>query len=304
MTVEMAASEDLSKLQESAREYPRRTIRIALAQMDVVLEDVEKTTVKVCEWISDAASKGADVVLFPEFVLAASYYGLSSRGLANKVAETIPGPATDRIAAKAKEHAIDVIVGMAERSALDIIYDSSVYIDKHGKVLGVYRKTHVATPTEFAFGLGTSFPIITTDYGRVALLICYDMEFPETARLVSLRGAEIIFHMVANWSTIPFNIGDRLAEIAFRSCALENLIPVATCDRVGYDPDLRADFIGKSSIINALGDAVAKGGGKEEMIIGEIDLSEAHRIRDYIPYFRDRKPHLYGDLVKPVDSSA
>jgi 5-aminopentanamidase len=292
---------DLSKVPESARKYPERRIRIAIAQIDVVPEDVEKTVTKVCDWIGRAASTGARVVLFPEFILSASYYALSSRGLAAKVAETIPGPSIERVAASAREYGIDVIVGIAERSPLGVPYDSSVYIDNRGNVLGTYRKTHIAEATEFAFASGSSFPIVSTDYGRVALLICYDLEFPETARLVTLKGAEIIFHMVANWSTIPFDFGDRLADFVFRSRAMENMIPIATCNRVGYDSDLQARLIGKSSLINAMGDIVSRGGDKEELIVGEIDLSEAYRVRDYIPYLKDRKPALYRELVRPMD---
>ena len=300
--VGLCAPKDLSAEEDFTKLYPKRKIKIAVAQIDVVPDNVEETVSKVCHWIVEASSKGADVVLFPEFVLSASYYALSNRGLAPKVAEAIPGPSTLQVAAKAREAQIDVIVGLCERTERGLIYDSAVYIDKRGEFLGVYRKTHVATPTEHLFASGTTFPIIKTEYGNVGILICYDLEFPETARILSLKGADIIYHLVANWSTIPFDISNRLADLVFRARALENLIPIVTCNRVGWDQDLGAHFIGKSSIINALGEQIAKAGKEEEIITADIDLSEGHRIRELYPFFRYRKPDLYQDLCKPSDA--
>ncbi|HET8526682.1 MAG TPA: nitrilase-related carbon-nitrogen hydrolase, partial [Actinomycetota bacterium] len=174
-----------------------REVRVAAVQIGVVLEDQEATTEKVCSWFDDAVGEGADVVLFPELILAAGYsLGENFR----KVAETPDGPNMRRFRDRARLHGVNGIVGFAEPGSGGRIHNSAAFIDRRGEVVSVYRKSHLFVATESFFAPGSQLPVFDTDVGRVALPICYDLEFPEPARVLGLQGAEVLFTMTAHWS--------------------------------------------------------------------------------------------------------
>lgn len=275
--------------------FTKRKVKIACVQMDVVYGDLKSTLSEVCEWIEKAAAEGADVVLFPELILSAGY-ALGERY--RKVAETVPGPSIEAVARKAGENKIYVIVGLAEKSANDILYDSAVLIDRQGKILGTYRKSHLYPPTESIFSRGEELPVYQTDFGTVGLLICYDLEFPETARILALKGAEVIFHLVADWPQGVPGLPERVFELSFRARALENRIVLAICNRVGDDPDLKSYFYGLSRIIGTQGEIIASVDQGEKMFLAEVDLEQAHRERETYNYFHNRRPELYNALLE------
>ena len=275
--------------------FTKRKVKIACVQMDVVYGDLKSTLSKVCEWIEKAAAEGADVVLFPELILSAGY-ALGERY--RKVAEMVPGPSIEAVARKAGENKIYVIVGLAEKSANDVLYDSAVLIDRQGKILGTYRKSHLYPPTESIFSRGEELPVYQTDFGTVGLLICYDLEFPETARILALKGAEVIFHLVADWPQGVPGLPERVFELSFRARALENRIVLAICNRVGDDPDLKSYFYGLSRIIGTQGEIIASVDQGEKMFLAEVDLEQAHRERETYNYFHNRRPELYQVLLE------
>lgn len=282
----------------------KRIVKVASVQLDVVYGNVAASVSKVCRWIDKAAEENVDIVLFPEFILSGAYYGLCSKSLAYKIAEPIPGPSTNKIGKKAKEHKINIIVGIAERGRLGVIYDSAVLFGRDGGVLGVYRKTHLYPPTEYVYAPGSMLPVFQTDLGKIGILICYDLEFPEPARVLALQGAEIIFHLVANWPQSVPSPPSRIYETSFASRAVENRIPIVISNRVGFDPDLKSSFNGLSRIIGPFGDMLAVASAdKEEMITTTLDLDKIQKDRgcDVHNIFRDRKPHLYGLICKPID---
>jgi predicted amidohydrolase len=263
--------------------------------MDVVYGHAEQTLSNVCEWIDKAAAEGADLVLFPELVLSAGY-ALGERY--RKVAETIPGPSINAVAKRAAERSMYVIVGLAEKSANDALHDTAVLIDRKGKILGKYRKTHLYPPTESVFSPGQDLPVFRTDFGTVGLLICYDLEFPETARILALKGAEMIFHLVADWPQGVPGLPERVFDLSFRARALENRIVIAVCNRVGNDPDLRSHFYGLSRIIGTQGEIVASADQGEKMFVAEVDLELARRERETYNYLQNRRPDLYKALLE------
>jgi predicted amidohydrolase len=271
----------------------KRKVRIACVQMDVVYGDISGTIAKVTQWVEKAAEEHADVALFPELVLSAGY-ALGERY--KSVAETIPGPSTEIIAKLAREKKLNIIIGIAEKTKSGVLHDSAVFFDRRGQNLGIYRKSHTYPPTESIFERGNELPIIHTDFGPVGLLICYDLEFPETARILALQGAEIIFHLVADWPEGVPGLPERIFDISFRSRALENRIVLAVSNRVGDDPDLKSHFYGLSRIIGTQGEIIASADQGEKMILAEIDLEEAKRERETYNYFPNRRPELYGIL--------
>jgi len=274
-----------------------RDITIASVQMDVEIGDKSATWSKMETWIDRAAEKGADIVLFPELVLSAGY-SLGDRFY--DISEPIPGPSTEMLASKARKHNLYVVAGIAERDPTGTVYNSAVIVGRDGGIAGAYRKTHIFPATESFFALGTNLSVFDLDFGRVAIPICYDLEFPEPARVLCLKGAEILLSMAAHWvGTGSVGTPANFITTIYAARALENRVPVVLSNRVGYDSGLADNFIGLSRIVDADGLTLASmPDDSEGMITAAIDLNAERRKRRSYNYFRDRKPTLYNDLVE------
>jgi predicted amidohydrolase len=276
---------------------PKREVTVASVQIDVVLENPEATLRKVAGWTDEAAANRVDVVLFPELVLSAGY---SLGDKFNDLAEPVPGPSTAALGRKAREHKMYIIAGIAEREVTGTVYNTAVIVGRDGEFVGSYRKTHLFTPTESFFAPGTDLPVFDLDFGRVALPICYDLEYPEAGRVLCLKGAELLLSMAAHW--IGTGSVGTPANFITTFCAargLENRVPVVLSNRVGFDPGLNDNFIGLSRIVDADGMTIAAmTDDREGMITATIDLNEQRRKRLSYNYFRDRKPRLYGGLAQ------
>jgi len=277
----------------------KQGLTIASVQMDVVNGDVEATRAKVMDWADQAAQAGADVVLFPELILSAGY---SLGDLFYEIAEPIPGPSTEVLGEKASQHRMYIIAGIAERDLTGTVYNTAVIIGRDGGLVGSYRKTHLFTPTESFFALGTTLPVFDLDFGRVAIPICYDLEFPEPGRVLCLKGAQILLTMTAHWvGTGTVGTPENFIRTIYAARALENRVPVVLSNRVGFDAGLNDSFVGLSRIVDADGMTVAEmSDDREGMIVATLDMSEEHRKRLRYNYFRDRKPLLYGVLTQPT----
>ena len=275
----------------------QREVTLASVQLDVVLEDVAATTRKVLDWVDRAAEAGADLVLFPELILSAGY---SHGDKFHDLAEPIPGPTTRRIGEKARERHMYVVAGLAERGATGTVYNSAVIIGRDGELVGSYRKTHIFTPTESFFALGTTLPVFDLDFARVGIPICYDLEFPEPARVLCLKGADILLTMTAHWEgTGTVGSSENFIRTIYAARALENRVPVVLCNRVGFDPGLNDRFVGLSRIVDSDGMTVAEmPDDREGMVTATLDLAEERRKRLRCNYFRDRKPLLYASLTE------
>lgn len=274
----------------------QRTVTIAAVQMDVVYEDRDATLGKVLHWVDKAGAEGADVVVLPELILSAGY-GLGERF--HRLAETVPGDSSEALGEKAREHQLYVVAGIAERDATGTVYNSSFIVRRDGSLAGLYRKTHIFTPTESFFALGSELPVFDLDFGRVAIPICYDLEFPEPARVLCLKGAELILTMAAHWrGTGSVGTPENFITTIYAARSLENRVPLALANRAGFDPDLEDDFIGMSRIVDADGLTVAAmEDGSEGLIKSTFDLDEEREKRLGYNYFRDRKPLLYGEMA-------
>src|SRR5262245_1724935 len=273
-----------------------RTVTIASVQMDIEIENKAATLSKMDKWIDRAADKGADVVLFPELVASAGY------SLGDKfydVAETIPGPSTEALGRKARQHNLYIIAGIAERDATGTVFNSAFIVGRDGELAGSYRKTHIFPATESFFALGTDLTVFDLDFGRVAIPICYDLEYPEPARVLCLKGAELLLSMAAHWiGTGTVGTPSNFVTTIYAARALENRVPVVLSNRVGFDPGLNDKFVGLSRIVDANGMTLAAmTDDSEGMITATLDLDEERRKRQSYNYYRDRKPALYGELV-------
>ena len=275
----------------------KREVTVASVQIDVVLEDREATIAKITGWADEAATKNADVVMFPELVLSAGY---SLEDKFYDLAEPIPGPSTKALGEKAREHGMYIIAGLAEQGSTGTVYNTAVIVGRDGEVVGSYRKTHIFPPAESFFALGKDLSVFDLDFGRVAIPICYDLEFPEPARVLCLKGAEILLSMAAHWvGTGSVGTPENFITTIYAARALENRVPVVLCNRAGFDPGLNDSFIGLSRIVDADGMTVAAmPDDSEGMIVATFDLNEQRNVRLSYNYFRDRKPALYHALAQ------
>jgi 5-aminopentanamidase len=272
-----------------------RRVHVAAVQLDVVGGDPEATTKKVCSWVDEAARKDVDVVLFPELILAGGY---SLDEAFRDVAETSEGPRLQQVRSRAAEHGICVIVGFAERGAGDAIYNSAAICSGDGSIAGVYRKTHIFAATESFFTAGSELPVFSLDFGNIGVPICYDLEFPEPARVLCLAGAEMLLSMAAHWSgTGTVGSPENFIRTIYSARALDNRTPVVLSNRVGYDDGLDDNFIGMSRIVDSDGEVVAAmSGDAEGMISALLDLESERAKRESYNYAAHRLPELYGSL--------
>lgn len=264
-----------------------RKLKIALGQMKVEQGDTEKNLEKMLEMTDRAAAENADIICFPE--LAYTGYFLESEKL-QSLSEPLDGPFVQTLRKKAKSAGIHIIAGYAESTPIPgKMYNSCVFVDDCGEVIGNMRKVNAWGQEKLKFREGESFPVVQTKFGKVGMLICYDVEFPEPSRIEALKGAELVF-CSAVWS-IP---AARRWDVDLAGNALFNLMFVA-----GSNP-VEDNCCGSSKIVGPDGVVVAEASKtEEELLIQEIDLNEVLRVRSRIPYFNDFKEDTFSmDALK------
>ncbi len=245
----------------------------------------EKNLELFCKQVEAAGKLGLDIVCLGE---AITTVGTGKRSY--EVAEPIPGPSTRRLGQVAKKYRIWVVAGLTERDG-PTIYNTAVLIDRHGQVAGKYRKVHLPRE-EWKQGItpGHEYPVFTTDFGKVAIQICYDWFFPETEAIFAMRGAEVIF--APTWgNTLPDENGMVNGESTFRVRARDNgiyLVPSV------YD--------GSSMVIDPMGRILASNQGREGVFWCEVDLNLREPLR-WVGYWRsigprDRMPETYEQLLR------
>lgn len=272
-----------------------REVTIALAQMDSVLGDVAANCAKAEVLIRQAASQGAQIIALPE--LCTTGYRQDLLGdklweLSEPIAST-PGPTIIHFCSIAKELGIYIILPLIEQGTMPgIIHNSAVFIDKGGTVQGVFRKVHAYATERYYFTDENAYPVFETEFGKIGIMICYDMGFPEVARILTLKGAEILFAPSA-WCQEDEDIWD----INIPARALENCVFFAAVNRVGREKDLVMH--GKSKIVDTRGKTLVEAARfQEDLILATVDLNSLIPARHQIPYLKDRKPHTYSLIIQ------
>jgi predicted amidohydrolase len=277
--------------------------RVAVAQMAPELGARARNVDRLIERLGEAAAGGADLVVFPECAL--SGYLVTDIDELERAAEPIPGRATLRISEACTRFQVHAVLGIVEQGA-NAIYNSAVLLGPSG-LIGRYRKAHLP-------GLGldrlvahgdTPFGVYATPIGRIGIAICYDLRFPEAARLLALQGADLIAIPTA-WPVVdqiapPSSIPD----VITRARACENRVFLAVADRVGKERG-RA-FLGRSQLVDVHGAVVAEAGlEREEILYADFDLALARQKDfEYAPgefethWFGDRRTDLYAPLSDP-----
>ena len=275
----------------------RDKVKLAAVQMEPKIMKNKENLDKILQKMRTAASNGADLIVFPECALTG--YVFASREEAVPFAETIPGPATAKLADCCQELGVHTVVGLLEKDA-DRCFNTAVLVGPQGLV-GAYRKNHLPfLGIDRFFDRGDRpFQVYETPIGNIGIHICYDCNFPESARVMTLLGADILA-LPTNWPEGR----EKVANYIVVTRAYENRVHIVAVDRVGTERGTR--FIGLSKIVNARGDTLADASSdKEEIIYAEVSLAEARQKsvifktdESELNFIGDRRPELYGELTK------
>src|SRR5688572_1392006 len=266
---------------------------IACAQIDCVLGAPAANRDKIIASIRTAAESEAQLVIFPECALTG--YAFNSLEEAIPFAEKTDGPSSQAIAEVCRETKAYAIVGFIEADG-DKFYNAAMLVGPGG-VVGSYRKVHLPFIgiDRFLTPGDRPFAVFDLPFGRVGVNICYDISFPEPARVLKLLGAELIA-LITNWPTAAW----RSPAFVANTRALENHVFYAAVDRVGTERGWQ--FIGRSKVIDCNGDTLAEAGpDAEELLIVSVELQEAnnnHIVNVAGAYevdrVKDRRPDLYN----------
>jgi predicted amidohydrolase len=255
----------------------------------------------ICAAIADAGSRGVRLIVFPECAVQGYPLGLGRPDLDEyehqlRSAEPVPGPATTRIAAAAAEHGLQVVVGLTEAPSGSAeagrLYNTSVLIDSEG-IVARYRKVHTGGVEKCLWNRGREWVTAESVAGRIGLLICYDLVFPESARSLSLAGAQILAMSTA-WGNTLEPTFTRGYDLFTRCRALENQVFLISANLTGGEG---LGFYGHSRIVDPRGEVVAESEGPGLAIADidiEADLAEA-RARSWLGqvFLKDREPATY-----------
>lgn len=278
-------------------------IRIAAAQMDVTLGDREGNLARMLAKLEAAAGQGARLVVFPECALPG--YCFESLAEARPHAETVPGPATKAFSVACRRLGVHAVFGLLEADR-DRLFNACVLVGPEG-VVGTYRKVHLpflgidrfTTPGDRQFAVH-EVPVDGQTL-RVGMNICYDGSFPESARVMTLLGADLIL-LPTNWP--PGS--ECMAACVVNARAMENHIYYLAVNRVGTERGFR--FIGQSKICAPGGQVIAEAPHEDEtLLLADVDVDKArnkHLVRvpgkHEINRIADRRPEMYGKLVEPT----
>jgi N-carbamoylputrescine amidase len=278
-----------------------RTIEVAVLQC-ALGGGREENCARIEALVVEAAAQGANVVLPPELFEGPYFCKVEEEDLFAEARPAEGNPAIARFSALAARLGVVIPVSFFEKDGPHY-YNSLAMIDADGRVLGVYRKSHIPDgpgyEEKFYFRPGdTGFRTWTTRFGRIGVGICWDQWFPECARAMMLQGAELLLYPTAIGSEPhdPSLDTRRLWQRAMIGHAVSNVVPVAAANRIG-DEDGQV-FYGHSFLADHRGDLVAElEAGREGVATASFDLDVVARARAAFGFFRDRRPDLYGLLT-------
>jgi len=268
--------------------------------------DLEANVTKAEGLVHQAADDGANIVLLQE-LFETPYFCIDEQHEHFELARPLEDqPTIRRMQKLARERRLVIPVSFFERAGL-AFYNAVAIVDADGSIAGHYRKSHIpdfpAYEEKFYFSPGdTGFQAFDTEWGRVGVGICWDQWFPECARAMVLKGADLLFYPTAIGSEVNFPDLDSKDhwQMAMRGHAAANIVPVIASNRVGTESSrgIEMTFYGSSFITDHTGGMVACADRKTEGILtATFDLDEIRRYRRTWGVFRDRRPDLYRTLL-------
>ncbi len=276
------------------------TVRAAVIQAHANLPKDEAVD-KHVELIGKAAAEGAQVTCLQE-IFHGPYFCAEQDPKWYDTAEPDDGPTVTRMREVAKQHNMVLVVPFYEMEQTGVYYNTAVVIERDGTVVGKYRKTHIPQVgpcfwEKFYFKPGNlGYPTFDTSVGRLGLIICYDRHFPEIARVLGLKGAELVF----NPSATVESLSKYLWELEQPAHAVANGYWIAAINRVGVEEPLNsAKFYGSSYFCDPRGQIQARASDSEdEVLVHDVDYEVNRKVRNTWQFLRDRRPELYGELTE------
>jgi len=284
-------------------------LEVALVQISMG-EDPEHNTDRAEEAVRKAAADGARLICLPE-LFRSRYFCQSEDERFFQLAESVPGPTTDRFAALARELDVTIVLSLFERRAPGIFHNTAAVVDGRGGYLGRYRKMHIPDDPryyeKYYFTPGdTGFGVFASGGRRLGVLVCWDQWYPEAARLTALRGAELLIYPTAiGWhpeeKAARGEAQQQAWETIQRSHAIANGCFVLAINRVGHEPDPAGgggiEFWGSSFVCGPDGQVLARASASEpEIVRVHLDLGRIEEQRVGWPFFRDRRIDAYGGI--------
>ena len=273
-------------------------MKIACVQTDVVFKDINANLSSLEATVRSEVNQGTELTVFPECY--STGYCFDSLAEAMEFGESVPGPSTDRVAKLCAELKTHVVFGMLEKSG-DQLFNVAVLIGPDG-LIGCYRKVHLPYlgVDRFTTPGDRPFEVFEAAGVRIGMLICYDGGFPEAARVLSIRGADLIV-LPTNWPPG----GSYMAEFSINCRAMENGIYFAAVNRIGSENGF--SFIGKSRICSPVGATINSIDDASPGILRtEIDpmIARTKRIvrvpgKHLIDRMADRRPEMYAAICEP-----
>ena len=290
-----------------------RTVTIGLPQLRIGT-DPEQNLLQAMARIREAAGRGANIVCTPELFTSPYFCQVEDHSFF-RLAQPIPGPATEQLGALAAELGVVIIASLFEKRAEGLYHNTAAILDADGRFLGKYRKMHIPDDPQyyekFYFTPGdTGFRTWQTRFARIGVLICWDQWYPEAARITAMSGAEILFYPTAIGWLPPekAEYGERQQsawETIQRAHAIANGCFVAAVNRVGFEPRPGGsgpgdglEFWGSSFVADPNGRLIAKGGQHEELLVVPCPLEAVDITRTHWPFLRDRRIDAYGGITE------
>ncbi len=275
-------------------------------------ENVEQNKQKLANNIRKVAAEGAELVVLQE--LHNSLYFCQVESTQNfSLAETIPGPSTEFYSAIAAECKVVLVTSLFEARAKGLYHNTAVVFDKDGSIAGKYRKMHIpddpAYYEKFYFTPGDiGFRPIRTSIGTLGVQVCWDQWYPEGARLMALRGADLLIYPTAiGWESSDTKEEQERQLGAWqtvqRGHAVANGIPVIAVNRCGHEPDPSGmtngiQFWGHSFVAGPQGEFLAHFGEEEQTAVVEVSIERSESVRQWWPFLRDRRIEEYAPITK------
>lgn len=292
-----------------------RKIKVGLIQQ-ANTPDRRTNMLNLAESIAACAAHGAQLVVLQELHNTLYFCQTEDTRLFD-LAEPIPGPSTGFYAELAATHGIVLVTSLFEKRAPGLYHNTAVVFDRDGSMAGKYRKMHIpddpAYYEKFYFTPGDlGFQPIQTSIGKLGVLVCWDQWYPEAARLMALRGAELLIYPTA----IGWESSDSDEEksrqlgawiISQRGHAVANGLPVISVNRVGHEPDPSGQtrgiqFWGNSFVAGPQGEILAQASNVEpQVMVVDVDLDRSENVRRWWPFLRDRRIDAYDSILKRFD---
>ena len=275
--------------------------------------DIEQNKASLRAGIERCAQQGAQLVVLQELHNSLYFCQTENTDLFD-LAEPIPGPSTDFYSAIARACGVVLVTSLFERRAPGLYHNTAVVFDSDGSMAGKYRKMHIpddpAYYEKFYFTPGDlGFEPISTSLGKLGVLVCWDQWYPEAARLMALRGAELLIYPTAiGWESSDTDAEKARQQGAWetvqRGHAVANGLPVITVNRVGHEPDPSGQtrgiqFWGHSFVAGPQGELIFLAPDDAPCTtVVEVDMERSEQVRRWWPFLRDRRIENYGDIVK------